>query len=80
MTLIELGKKLEEMYLNAQKGDKVTSIHLFGIKYNDTIKSNNYSVKEIIIHSKLPLTYQTELSKGMKLSNFVTIKNSYLIS
>ena len=46
MTLSELGKKLSEMYNNANKGDTVAMIHLFGIKYANEIKQSNYS-KEI---------------------------------
>lgn len=37
-TMEELGELLSEMYKQAPEGDKVTFIHLFGIKYADSIK------------------------------------------
>jgi len=43
MTLTELSNKLSEMYTNAQKGEQVTNIHLFGIKYASQIKESPYS-------------------------------------
>jgi len=74
MTLNELGSKLNEMYTNAPKGDSVAMIHLFGIKYANLIKEGNYSKKDIITQSGISTSYLTELSKGIKLSNYVIIK------
>tara|TARA_B110000261_G_C12988998_1_gene319529 strand:- start:307 stop:534 length:228 start_codon:yes stop_codon:yes gene_type:complete len=75
MTLNELGSKLNEMYTNAPKGDSVAMIHLFGIKYANVIKESNYSKKDIITQSGISTSYLTELSKGIKLSNYVIPKN-----
>jgi hypothetical protein len=74
MTLIELGNKLNEMYTNASKGDRVVMIHLFGIMYAKEIKECEFSKKEIIKHSKIGITYLAELNKGVKLANFVVPK------
>lgn len=74
MTINELGNKLKEMYENAPKGDSVTMIHLFGIKYADEILNNNYSRKDIIEKSGISSSYLTELSKGMNLSKYVESK------
>ncbi len=74
MTINELGSKLKEMYENASKGDSVTMIHLFGIKYADEILNNNYSRKEIIEKSGISPSYLTELSKGINLSKFVELR------
>lgn len=41
-----LGGILSKMYKEAPEGDKVTFIHLFGIKYADEIKINNLSIKK----------------------------------
>ena len=38
MTINQLGKKLEDMYCNAQKGNAVAMIHVFGITYAKEIK------------------------------------------
>jgi hypothetical protein len=75
MTLNELGAKLSEMYYNAPKGDSVAMIHLFGIKYANEIKGCNYSKKDIITQSGISTSYLTELSKGVKLAEYVIPKN-----
>lgn len=48
MTINQLGKILREMYDNAPNREKVTHIHLFGIKYAEIIITNKYSINEII--------------------------------
>lgn len=75
MTLNELGTKLREMYNNAQKGDSVAMIHLFGIKYADQINKSEYSKKDIIKQSGISASYLTELAKGVKLAEYVIPKN-----
>tara|TARA_B110000046_G_scaffold44038_2_gene49043 strand:+ start:2804 stop:3031 length:228 start_codon:yes stop_codon:yes gene_type:complete len=72
MTLNELGEKLSKMYNNAPKGDAVTMIYLFGIKYANQIKENNYSKKDIIKQSGISKSYFTELTKAIKLATYVT--------
>lgn len=75
MTINELGNKLKEMYKNAPKGDSVTMIHLFGVKYANEIIINNYSRKDIIAKSGISSSYLTELSKGINLAKYVESKN-----
>jgi hypothetical protein len=75
MTLNELGTKLSQMYNDAPKGDAVAMIHLFGIKYANEIKECDYSKKDIIEQSGISKSYLTELTKGVKLSEYVTPKN-----
>ena len=75
MTLNELGTKLNEMYSNAPKGDAVAMIHLFGIKYANEIKKSEYSKKDIIKQSGISTSYLTELTKGVKLAEYVILKN-----
>lgn len=74
MTLNELGTKLGEMYNNAPKGGAVVMIHLFGIKYADDIKKSGYSKKDIIQQSGISSSYLTELTKGVKLADYVIPK------
>jgi 5-methylcytosine-specific restriction protein B len=82
MTIVELAKKLSEMYENAPEGDKVAMIHLFGIRYSNEITKNNYVAGEIIKNTKLKngsqmnTSYQTEISKGVNLSKYVIDKES----
>jgi hypothetical protein len=75
MTINELGNKLSEMYNNAPKGDAVAMIHLFGIKYADEINKSDYSKKDIIKQSGISTSYLTELTKGVKLADYVTPKS-----
>ena len=75
MTLNELAGKLSEMYNNAPKGDAVAMIHLFGIRYASEIKESEYSKKDIIKQSGISTSYLTELTKGVKLAEYVKPKN-----
>lgn len=76
MTLIELGNKLSEMYNDAPKGEAVSMIHLFGIKYHQEIKDSNYSKGDIIEQSGISSSYLTELNKGVKLAKYVSLKRN----
>lgn len=74
MTEKELGNKLNEMYSQGKrKKEMVCFIHLFGIKYGEIIKTNKYEIKQIINFSNIPKSYRTELSKGIKLSQYTKI-------
>lgn len=74
MTEYELGKILKGMYDGAPKGDQAAFIHLFGIKYADELSNVRLSKKEILKNAGLPESYQTEISKGVKLAKYVEIK------
>ncbi|MNI64092.1 hypothetical protein D3C73_1195100 [compost metagenome] len=62
------------MYNKASQGKQVAKIHLFGIKYADVIQKNHYSVKDIVAASGLIISYVAEVSKGIKLSEYVVPK------
>ena len=70
-----LCQKLKEMYDNAPYGEQVLMIHLFGIKYADIIKQNNYTPKQIVDVSGLNSSYYAEVNKGMKMAKYVMMKN-----
>ncbi|SNR58765.1 HTH-like domain-containing protein [Lutibacter flavus] len=74
MTIKELGEKLNSMYTNAPKGDAVAMIHLFGIKYSREIQRSDFSNKEIAKAARIPESYGTEISKGVKLFKYVEVK------
>lgn len=74
MNIKELGGKLREMYTNAPKGEAVAMIHLFGIKYAEEINNSEYSKKDIVKASGISESYLTELTKGVKLAEYVTPK------
>lgn len=70
----KLGVLLSEMYKQAPEGDKVTFIHLFGIKYADSIKNNKLSIKKILEYSSVKSSFATEVNKGVKLAKYVEVK------
>lgn len=74
MSIKELGGKLREMYTYASKGEAVAMIHLFGIKYATEINNSEYSKKDIIKASGIPESYLAELTKGVKLAEYVVTK------
>jgi 5-methylcytosine-specific restriction protein B len=85
MTIIDLAKKLSEMYEDAPDGDKVAMIHLFGIRYSNEIRENgkiSYVSREIIKNTKLKnglsmhASYDREIFKGLKLAKYVVDRKS----
>ncbi|HHX68012.1 MAG TPA: hypothetical protein GX708_08195 [Gallicola sp.] len=76
MRIEELSLILKERYENAPKREQVVNIHLFGIEYGEIIKRNNYKPVEIIRLAEMNKSYNTELSKGIKLSKFVILKST----
>lgn len=64
-TVAELGAILGQMYESAE--NKTTAIHMFGLKYGEIIKANNYSTTAIVEASGLSGTYQVEIGKGIRL-------------
>jgi hypothetical protein len=74
MTLQELGKKLHEMYFDSVDGEAVAMIHLFGIMYAVEIQNSRESKKAIAKAAGIQESYGTEISKGVKLSKYVTAK------
>lgn len=74
MTLQELGTILHGMYFNSEEGETVAMIHLFGIKYAKEIIDLCASKKEIAKAADIKESYGTEISKGVKLSKYVSVK------
>ena len=74
MEIEKLSEILKDKYENAPKQEQVVNIHLFGIEYAEIIKKKNFKVSEIVKLAGMKKSYNVELSKGIKLSKFVTIK------
>ena len=72
MTPEELGRILSEMYRDAPEGEATTMIHLFGIEHADEIRDCGAPVTEIVRLSGLRASYNTEVSKGIRLARYVT--------
>lgn len=75
MTLNELRSTLVKLYEEAPKGDAVAMIDPFGIGFAKEIKASVFSSKDIIRQSEISTSYLTELTKGVKLAEYVVPKN-----
>ncbi len=71
MNIEELASILKNNYTNASKGNKVCAIHAFGIQYANEIKENDYVPAEIIRKSGLKDSYARELSKAIRLYDYM---------
>jgi len=72
MTTEELARVFKERYRNAPRGFVVTTIHLFGIQYADALAGQ--PLKEICMRADVPVSYCTEIHKGIRLAEFVQLK------
>ena len=76
MTAQEVAMCLQEMYENSSN-EKTTMIHLFGIIYAKEIKECGSTPKDILKIANMPESYQTEISKGIRLSKYVDVKKEF---
>ena len=74
MTPKELSDNLTRMYLEAPEGDSVVMIHLFGIIFAAEIEECGESPSKIVRRSGVPNSYDAEVSKGIKLSRYVVLR------
>ena len=68
----KLSRILRAMYNNAPDGDKVAMIHLFGIMFANEISQNGATPASITEGAEINSSYSTEVSKGIKLSRYVS--------
>src|SRR5450830_1438070 len=73
----ELGRVLRRMYDDAPRGDKVASIHLFGIKYAADVHAVGANAADMVRASGLKASYVVEVNKGLNLAKFVVPKPQY---
>lgn len=72
MTTDELARIFKERYNSAPDKLVVTTIHLFGIEFAKALEGQ--PLKEICARANVPVSYDTEIRKGMRLSEFVSLK------
>lgn len=72
MTIAELASDLRKAYNSAARGETVVSIHLFGITHAQAL--DGVSLKELVALAGIPESYHTEIHKGIRLAEFVTVK------
>ena len=74
LTAQQLGDILRDMYENAKEGYAVVLIHLFGIKYAEQIRDSGVTPMDIVRAAGINASYSTEIQKGIRLAEFVTVK------
>lgn len=72
MTAEQLSKIFAQRYHSAAPGMTVVTIHLFGIEFAQALEG--HPLKEICAAADVPVSYGTELRKGMRLAEFVSLK------
>ena len=68
-----LVAELHDAWANAPEGHTVVRIHLFGIRNADRLEGVN--LRALAEAAKIPVTYATEIHKGMRLADWVSIKS-----
>lgn len=77
MTFEALVSALRELHSDAAKGEKVTAIHLFGIRYSLELSTFAMSdLSKIAEDAGLSPKYGTEIRKMVRLSKYVEEKVS----
>jgi len=76
MTIKELSDILLDMYGNASQGGKAVMVHLFGVKYAEQIESCGGTAKDIVKAAGIRDSYSTEIRKGVRLAEYVSVKPS----
>lgn len=72
----KLANKLKSMY-DSSNTEKSAMVHLFGIIHADEIARYGISAAALVCAADLPDGYNSELSKGIKLSKYVQLKDEY---
>ncbi|MCJ7997045.1 hypothetical protein J5N58_21500 [Rhizobium cremeum] len=74
MNEAQAAQLLSEAYNEAiARREQVTAIHLFGIKYAEELAA--LSVPAILERAGMRPSYATEIRKGMKLAQYVTVRD-----
>ena len=68
----ELIRDLHDAWANAPEGDIVVRIHLFGIRNARRLEGVN--LRALAEAADIPVTYATEIHKGMRLADWVVVK------
>lgn len=72
MNFSELATILRNTCDRAPSGEKVVSIHLFGIRYAGEL--DGISLRDLVEAAGINAPYATEIRKGMNLAAYVTLR------
>ncbi len=78
-SLSELGYILSQMYNAPNVSNKTTAIHMFGLKYGNIIKKNNYAATALVEAAGINASYHAEISKGVRIYESI-LNNEYGVS
>lgn len=70
----DLAEQLRKAVEDAPKGDRVVTIHLFGIGHADRLAGVN--LKDLAERAGIGESFATELRKGLRLASFVQLNPS----
>lgn len=68
----QLADELGRMYNTAPRGEQVTMIHLFGIKYANELRGLGLS--DLAEQAGISRSYGTEINKGRNLARYVQLR------
>ena len=74
MVKAELAALLRAMYDGAKRNETACQVHLFGIKYARELQECGCPLKEIVQLTGISMGYLSEVSKGVKLAQYVELK------
>jgi hypothetical protein len=63
---------LREAWEQAPEGEIVVRIHLFGIRHAAELQ--NVNLQALVLAAGIPKPYSTEVRKGMRLAEWVSVK------
>lgn len=72
MDIEELAYELRKMYDTAPRGEQVTHIHLFGIKYAAELA--RFAPASVAERADMSRSYGTEINKSRNLAKYVELK------
>ncbi|MBR3170351.1 MAG: hypothetical protein IKF22_03745 [Lachnospiraceae bacterium] len=68
--------KLRRVYQNSERSVKVRNVNLFTIYFADQIRKEVPDLHRFIKKSGLPPGYVNEVSKGLRIAEYVTLNDS----
>ena len=74
LSVDELAVVLRERYDKAKRNEAALQIHLFGIEYAKEIRDGDFTIAELVEKAGMGSGYGTEISKAVKLSDYVALK------
>jgi hypothetical protein len=69
--MTDLADELRRACAAAPKGERVVTIHLFGIRHAERLKGTN--LRELADRAGIGSSFGTELRKGVRLAEFVRV-------